>query len=65
MFENKKEGLPANSIVELPGDITNLKKKKERKIYLYKNTRLQRLARKWFREAREREKLLEKKDISL
>lgn len=28
LFENKKEGLPAESIVVLPANVTNLKKKK-------------------------------------
>lgn len=62
LFENKKEGLPAESIVVLPANVTNLKKKKERKkkkIYSYNNARLQGLSRKTVFKKQQRAKLLE------
>lgn len=62
LFENKKEGLPAESIVVLPANVTNLKKKerKKKKIYSYNNARLQGLSRKTVFKKQQRAKLLEK-----
>lgn len=62
LFENKKEGLLAESIVVLPANVTNLKKKerKKKKIYSYNNARLQGLSRKTVFKKQQRAKLLEK-----